>query len=52
MTPLRNNLANGRFCGEKRYSDDHAGKQYSVGIEKFLLNVDSSLLRIPLLLEV
>ena len=38
-------------AGRKRYSSDHAGKQYSVGNRDALLNVDS-LLRIPLLLEV
>ena len=32
------NLANGRFCGEKRYSSDYAGKRYSVGIEMLCLN--------------
>ena len=44
-------MANGRFCGEKRYSNDHAGEQYSVGRDA-LLNVDNNLLGIPLLLEV
>ena len=46
------NLANGRFCREKRYSSDHAGKQYSVGRGMLCWIVDNNLLGMSLLFEV
>ena len=52
MTPLWNKLDKWKILRGEKYSSDHAGEKYSVGIKIPCRVVDNNLLGIPLLLEV